>query len=73
MAKASGDRSFEMRVRNNLASALSDDDPAGATRMLLEARELAREIGDRGMYNWLAGTAAVGLGKRGEIGIPMQP
>jgi hypothetical protein len=65
MAKASGDRNFEMRVRNNLASAISDDDPAGATRMLLEGAELARQIGDRGMYNWLAGTAAVGLFQEG--------
>ncbi|HYI66569.1 MAG TPA: adenylate/guanylate cyclase domain-containing protein, partial [Candidatus Limnocylindrales bacterium] len=61
MAQALGDRSFEMRVRNNLASAISDDDPAGATRMLLEGVELARQIGDRGMFGWLAGTAAAGL------------
>jgi class 3 adenylate cyclase/predicted ATPase len=65
MAKALGDRNFEMRVRNNLASAISDDDPAGATRMLLEGVELARQIGDRGMFSWLAGTAAVGLYQEG--------
>ena len=58
---ALGDRTFEMRVRNNLASAISDDDPAGATRRLLEGVELARQVGDRGMFGWLAGTAAVGL------------
>jgi tetratricopeptide (TPR) repeat protein len=55
------DRNFEMRVRNNLAAALSDDEPARATRMLLEGMELARQIGDRGMYYWLAGTATPGL------------
>ena len=65
MAKALGDRNFEMRVRNNLASAIGDDDPAGATRMLVEALELARQIGDRGMFNWLAGTAAAGLYQEG--------
>ena len=54
-----GDRSLEMRIRNNLASSLSDDDPARATRMLIEIRALAREVGDRGMYNWIAGLAAV--------------
>jgi class 3 adenylate cyclase/tetratricopeptide (TPR) repeat protein len=54
-----GDRNLEMRIRNNLASALSDDDPARATRMYIETRALAREVGDRGMYNWLAGLAAV--------------
>ena len=71
MAKASGDRNFEMRVRNNLSSAISDDDPAGATRMLLEGAELARQIGDRGMFNWLAGTAAAGLyAGRARLGFP---
>jgi hypothetical protein len=50
-----------MRARNNLASALSDDEPARATRMFLEGMELAREIGDRRFYFWLAGTAAPGL------------
>ncbi|MGQ0608907.1 MAG: AAA family ATPase [Chloroflexota bacterium] len=61
MAQQLGDRSFEMRVRNNLASAISDDDPARATRLLVDAMDLARQIGDRGMFNWLAGTAAVGI------------
>ena len=61
MAQELPDRNFEMRVRNNLASAWSDDDPARATRLLLEAMDLARQVGDRGMYNWLAGTSAVGL------------
>ena len=54
-----GDRSLEMRIRNNLASSLADDDPAGATRMFIETRALAREVGDRGMYNWVAGMAAI--------------
>ena len=54
-----GDPSLEMRIRNNLATAVGDDDPARATRMYVETRALAREVGDRGMYNWLAGMAAV--------------
>ena len=54
-----GDRSTEMRVRNNLASAAADDDPGRATAMFAEGRDLAREIGDRGMYNWLAGMAGI--------------
>jgi len=53
--------SFEMRVRNNLASALFDDDPARSARILVEAVELARNVGDRGMFNWLAGSAAESL------------
>ena len=59
------DRSFEMRVRNNLASSMADDDPAGATRMALEAMELARQMGSRGMFNWIAGTTAAGLHAEG--------
>ena len=39
-----GMRSDEMRARNNLASALFDDDPAAATRGILEALELAQKI-----------------------------
>ena len=61
MAQRLPDRNFEMRVRNNLASAWADDDPARTTRLVLEALGLARQVGDRGMFNWLAGTAAVGL------------
>ena len=61
-----GDRSTEMRVRNNLASAYSDDDPARAGRMYNEARELARTIGDRGMFNWLSGTAGVTAYSQGQ-------
>jgi tetratricopeptide (TPR) repeat protein len=61
LAKRLDDRNFEMRVRNNLASALSDDEPARATRMLLEGMEIARQIGDRGMYYWLAGNVGPGL------------
>jgi class 3 adenylate cyclase/tetratricopeptide (TPR) repeat protein len=55
-----GDRTTEMRVRNNLAAALSDDDPARATDLVMEAIEVARDIGDRAMYFWLVGTAAMG-------------
>jgi tetratricopeptide (TPR) repeat protein len=49
MATAGSDRNFEMRARNNFASALADDEPARATRLVLEAVELARQLGDRGM------------------------
>ena len=61
LAKQLSDRNFEMRVRNNLASSLSDDEPARSTQMLLEGMAIARQVGDRGMYFWLAGTASPGL------------
>jgi hypothetical protein len=57
--------SFEMRARNNLASALFDDEPAEASRILGEALELAQRIGDRGMYFWLAGTLGAALHDEG--------
>ena len=59
IAQRIGDRSLELRIRNNYANALSDDDPVGATRTLAEAADVARDIGDRGMYNWLLGMTAV--------------
>ena len=59
LAKRIGDRNLELRVRNNYASAVSDDDPADAIRMMAEGLELARDIGDRGMYYWLVGLTAV--------------
>jgi len=61
MALRLPDRNFELRVSNNLASAMSDDEPAEATQMTLEAMELARRLGSRGMYNFLVGTSATGL------------
>jgi tetratricopeptide (TPR) repeat protein len=54
-----GDRHLELRVRNNYASTVSDDDPADAIRMMTEGVELARDIGDRGMYYWMVGMTAV--------------
>ena len=74
LAKQHSDRNFEMRVRNNLASSLSDDEPARSTRMLLEGMEVARQVGDRGMYYWLAGTSAPGLISEGhdwDVHIPV--
>jgi predicted ATPase len=53
LAQKVGDHSLEMRIRNNLASALYDDDPVRAREIAEEARDLARDIGDRGMYHWL--------------------
>jgi hypothetical protein len=61
MAVAGPDRSFELRARNNLAASLVEDDPAMATTLAVEAANLARQVGDRSMYNWTIGTAAGGL------------
>ena len=58
MAQALPNRNFEMRVRNNLASVLGDDEPLRATELMLDSMQLAREIGDQGMYYWLVSQAA---------------
>jgi hypothetical protein len=55
MAKRGPDRGFEIRARNNHASVLSDDDPVAGTQMMEEVMNLARDVGDRGMYTWLLG------------------
>jgi hypothetical protein len=60
MAKSLPDRSFEMRARNNLASAIGEEDPAQMNRLLEESAAVARDIGDRGLYAWQIGNAAVG-------------
>jgi class 3 adenylate cyclase/tetratricopeptide (TPR) repeat protein len=65
LAQKLGLGSFEMRVRNNLASSLFDDSPAEATRSLAEALDLAKAIGDRAQYFWLAGTLAGALYEEG--------
>ena len=65
MAQALPNRNFEMRVRNNLASVLGDDDPVRATQIMLDSAEVAREMGDRGMYYWLTSQALVGRPVRG--------
>jgi hypothetical protein len=54
------DRSFELRARNNLASAVGDEDPARATQMFVESARVAQDIGDRGVYAWQIANAAVG-------------
>ena len=70
MARRARHRNFEMRVRNNFASAFADDEPARSTRLVLEAVELARQLGDRGMYNWTLGTPAIGSFFEGTTGTP---
>ncbi len=54
------DRSFELRARNNLASAVGDEDPARSTQMFVESARVAQDIGDRGVYAWQIANAAVG-------------
>ena len=65
MAKAGPDRSFEIRARNNFAASLVEDDPARATRLTLEAVDVARQVGDRAMYNWTLATSGTGLHSEG--------
>ncbi|HET7726317.1 MAG TPA: adenylate/guanylate cyclase domain-containing protein [Candidatus Limnocylindrales bacterium] len=54
-----GDRGTEIRILNNTATHLSLDDPERAAELLLEGTKLARDIGNRGMYNWILGVVAM--------------
>jgi class 3 adenylate cyclase/tetratricopeptide (TPR) repeat protein len=66
MAVRLPDRVFEMRARNNMAAALGDDEPVRATQLTVDSMEMAREIGVRGMYNWLVAMVALGLRSAGD-------
>jgi tetratricopeptide (TPR) repeat protein len=59
IADASGFVDQRLRGRNNLSVAQIDNDPEGALRTIQEGIELARRMGQRGMFNWLVGTGAL--------------
>ena len=50
-----------LRARNNLAVTLADSDPKSCTQLLRETLALAREVGDRGHYNWILGSIGMAL------------
>jgi class 3 adenylate cyclase/tetratricopeptide (TPR) repeat protein len=52
------DRPLELRLRNNFSAGLADDDPGRAVDVLRETIEIARDIGDRGIYDWQLGNLA---------------
>ena len=58
-------RNFEMRVRTNLAAVLGDDEPVRATQLMRDSADVAREVGDLGMYYWLSCQAAWGVRSEG--------
>ena len=64
-ADLAGATKHSLRARNNMAATLTDVDPARGTRLIMETLELAREIGNRGSYNWMLGTVTHGAGRRG--------
>ncbi|MDQ2688948.1 MAG: hypothetical protein M3Y29_01560, partial [Chloroflexota bacterium] len=59
IAQQIGEIALEIRIRNNLVAAIITDDPHRGLAMYLETRALAAEVGDRGMYNWVAGLTAI--------------
>ena len=40
---------------------LGDDEPVRSTQLTLDSAEMAREMGDRGMYHWLIAHATFGV------------
>jgi tetratricopeptide (TPR) repeat protein len=59
LARRIGDATLEIRIINNLAATVLTDEPLRGMEMYLEARDVTREVGDRGMYNWLSGLIAL--------------
>jgi tetratricopeptide (TPR) repeat protein len=59
IADESGFTDLRLRGRNNLAVAQIDNDPPNAFKTILEAIDLAKRFGQRGMFNWLAGTGGM--------------
>jgi len=59
MADRYGFFDLQLRGRNNLSVAQIENDPERALLTVFEAIEIARRVGQRGMFNWLAGTAAM--------------
>jgi tetratricopeptide (TPR) repeat protein len=56
---------FALRVRNNLAGVLADEDPVRGNQLLLDGAEQARKVGARGQFNWLTAMATFGLRAEG--------
>jgi hypothetical protein len=54
-----------MRGRNNLSVAQMETEPERALQTVYEGIELARRLGQRGMFNWLVGTYAMYSGAIG--------
>jgi tetratricopeptide (TPR) repeat protein len=52
IASSNGLISTELRGRGNLAGQLWLEDPRGGLRIALDARELARSVGDRSQFTW---------------------
>lgn len=53
LARETGQISLELRARNNLAAALSDDDVLKASQVHGEGLELAEKVGDQQMTTWM--------------------
>jgi tetratricopeptide (TPR) repeat protein len=59
LADRNGFVDLQLRGRNNLSIAYREAEPARALKTLYEGIELARRLGQRGMFNWLVGTNAM--------------
>jgi len=56
IAAAGGWVETELRGRNNLSSAIFDDNPRRALAYIEDSVEIAQRLGQRGVLNWQAGT-----------------
>ncbi|MDL2335093.1 MAG: hypothetical protein QFC55_03580, partial [Chloroflexota bacterium] len=66
LADRNGFVDLQLRGRNNLSVAQLENEPMRALETVYEGIELARRLGQRGMFNWLAGTCAMYSGSIGK-------
>jgi class 3 adenylate cyclase/tetratricopeptide (TPR) repeat protein len=66
LADKNGFVDLQLRGRNNLSVAQVESEPVKGLQTVYEAIELARRVGQRGMFNWLAGTCAMYSGSIGK-------
>jgi class 3 adenylate cyclase/tetratricopeptide (TPR) repeat protein len=65
LADRNGYVDLQLRGRNNLSVAQVESEPERGLETVYEGIELARRLGQRGMFNWLVGTCAMYSGSIG--------
>jgi len=66
LADRNGYVDLQLRGRNNLSVARVESEPERGLETVHEGIELARRLGQRGMFNWLVGTCAMYSGSIGK-------
>ena len=57
---------LELRARNNLAAGIYEDDPARAIELVMQSIDIARRMGQAGLFQWQVGAATMYMYSAGE-------